>query len=182
MFDLKQLFERFCEYSNEKLYWDMDSGEWTKLVLDFFGQEGKSRKVNVESNYMLIDQVWRGTRHEILLALEHENKGDMTEILNKEVEHLIDLRALQKIGIFYPSEGDEKDFLDKALSKIMERKEAIPLQEQYALILGRSTTKAHRRAIRFHLRTCGFPLPMLEWKMVEEKIIFQARKASPEKV
>jgi hypothetical protein len=128
---------------------------------------------------MLVDQVWRGTRQEIVLALEHEHTSDMAEVLSKEVEHLIDIRAEQKIGIFYPNLGDETDFMDKALSKIRKRMVALPLQrEEYMFILGFQTRKDNRRAIRFHARRYGTSSSGLDWKMEKEIVIFQPGKES----
>jgi len=70
-------------------------------------------KALAKNEYMLIDQIWLEQYQEIILALEHEHRGaNINYLLDKEVSHLIDLRAMNKIGIFYPNLGNEKTLIN----------------------------------------------------------------------
>jgi len=152
MVNLAGLFTSFCEYFDGKLsYSTTSTSEWTELVLKFFGEQAKKDNAVPVGEYMLVDQIWRGQHSEIVFALEHEHSGsDVNELLNKEVNHLIDLRAKAKVGIFYPNLGDEKTLVDNISSRILYRSlyNKIPFEE-YMFILGFATRKQGHPAIMF---------------------------------
>ena len=58
---------------------------------------------------------------------------------------------LRKIGIFYPSEGDEKSLVENAIIAWLQghRLKVAEFLEQYMFVMGRPTTKFGRRAILF---------------------------------
>jgi hypothetical protein len=149
---LPELFDRFCDYFDGKLDYGAPSTEWTDLVLGFFDQQAARWNLHVLRNYMLVDQIWRGPHEEILLAMDHENVGtDVNELLTKEVDHLVSLRARSKVGIFYPNLGDEKTLLNGIGRRISDESDfgiRIP-NEEYMFILGFSTRKGGKRAISF---------------------------------
>ncbi len=129
----------------------MTATDWTNLIMNFFSEQSiKNNTVN-EGEYMLVDQVWRGQQGEIVFALEHEHIGsDVEELLDKEVEHLIDLRARAKVGIFYPNLGDEKTLVENISSRILHRSLNVDIPgEQYLFILGFATKKQSKPAILF---------------------------------
>jgi len=149
---LPKLFADFCEYFDGKLSYSITStSEWTELVLKFFTEQAVKESFLVIDNYMLVDQVWRGQNQEIIFALEHEHSGaDVNELLDKEVAHLIDLRAGMKVGIFYPNLGDEKILTDNISRRIYYRAINVLIpHEQYMFILGFATRKQGQPAILF---------------------------------
>ena len=149
---LPSLFTDFCQHFDGKLSLRMTStSEWTDLVLKFFAEQASRWKARAVNDYMLVDQVWRGEHQEIVFALEHEHKGaDVNDLLNKEVAHLIDLRAQAKVGIFYPNLGDEKTLIDNIVSRIYYRALTVPVpNEEYMFILGFTTRKQGHPAVLF---------------------------------
>jgi len=105
---------------------------------------------------MGIDYVWRYNPkrfsvYDIVLAVEHEGQEKEVAILvNKEVQHLVDITAWNKIGIFYPRQGDEKGFIEKVERRIKAQSNDLKLSlEKYLIILGYATTKLGQRAILF---------------------------------
>jgi len=129
----------------------MSGDDWTQLVLRFFEQEAAKENCLIESNYMLVDQVWRGKSREIVLALEHENtERIVNRLLEKEVAHLIDLRSRMKVGIFYPSAGDEATLMKEIHLRISNAAASVQIPgEQYMFILGFTTRKEGQQAIQF---------------------------------
>jgi hypothetical protein len=85
------------------------------------------------------------------MALEHEGGTYVvSSILAEEVSHLVDIKARYKIGIFYPSPGDEATLLDGIANMIVSQSDSVRLkQEEYLIILGYTTTKGGRRVIQF---------------------------------
>lgn len=127
----------------------MSEAEWTELVLSYFAEQAKLETAEPIREYMLVDQVWRGRWQELVFALEHEHGTDVNELLTHEVAHLVDLRAKQKVGIFYPNLGDENDLMEGIKKRISSVGLFFPLQEEYMFILGFSTRKQGRPAIKF---------------------------------
>jgi len=128
----------------------MSRAEWTEAILEYFRNQAQKEKANVEPEYMLVDQVWRGQNQQILLAMEHEHQANVNEFLDKAISHLIDLRAKAKIGIFYPYLGDEKTLTDNISARILHRAISIPIpNEEYLIILGFATKKQKHAAILF---------------------------------
>lgn len=155
---LETLFEKFCKYLDGKLKWAKPKGkDWTDIVFGFFSELNKGEVVPYieEKNYMLIDYIWRyGSRYsvnDIELAVEHEGEDyKVGEIISKEIQHLIDIKARNKVGIFYPSRGDEKELTGEISKKIKSQSDLVRLEkEEYLVILGYTTTKSGRRAVLF---------------------------------
>jgi hypothetical protein len=131
----------------------MKSGEWTQLILDFFKEQAVKHGATFETEYMDVDMIWRGEHMEIAFALEHEHGTYVREVLEKEVNHLIDLRAKTKVGIFYPNTGDVKPLVESAEKWIAERTRAVRVVgEEYLFILGFNTSRDRRRVIQFQAR------------------------------
>lgn len=65
-------------------------------------------------SFVGIDAVWRdpGLRGVIILALEHENEGELEAFLGGEIRRLADLISTNKVAITYPSAGEEEDAID----------------------------------------------------------------------
>jgi len=159
MIYLKSLFEDFCKYLDGKLRWTKSKHkEWTDTILKFFSEKNKAEVIpHVEEfNHMLVDYIWRYNpdRYSIFdieIAVEHEGEEkDITTLLEKEIQHLIDLKARNKIGIFYPRMGDEKEFIEKIKNRIASQSDVFRINdEKYLIILGYATTKMGKRAILF---------------------------------
>jgi len=156
---LETLFGEFCRYLDGKLYWTKSkSKEWTDTVLSFFRKKNKTETIPYaeEQEHMKIDYIWRYDPkryliNDIELAVEHEGEeNDVATLVNKEIQHLVDLKARNKIAIFYPRMGDEKDLIEEIQRKIKSQSDIMKIsQEKYLIILGYSTTKKSKRAILF---------------------------------
>lgn len=164
--DLSALFTHFCEYLDGKLKW---SGEpkllstWTKTVFPFFDSEIKkqgllSEHLYSKQHYALLDYVWIYDRETypqtrfLHLAVEHENKRDMNEFLDKEINHLIDIKTCYKVAIGYPRHREETELLEKIRKKIESFHLHSPLtisNEEYLIIFGFSDTLNGKPAIMF---------------------------------
>ncbi|MEM2780723.1 MAG: hypothetical protein QW791_07670 [Candidatus Bathyarchaeia archaeon] len=114
-------FDEFCKYLDGKLLWsETKDREWTETIFEFFSNKNKAEATPfVEiKDYMRVDYVWRYdpkkySVNDIELAVEHEGvERDISTLLDQELQHLIDLKARNKIGIFYPNLGDEKSLID----------------------------------------------------------------------
>jgi hypothetical protein len=156
---LDTLFDDFCKYLDGKLSWsESKDKEWTETVFGFFSQKNKLEIIpfNEVKEYMLVDYVWRYdpnrySIYSIELAVEHEGQEkDVQTLIGEEIQHLVDLKARNKIGIFYPRLGDEKDFIEKIKHKIKSQFDDMKLPyEKYLIILGYATTRNARRSILF---------------------------------
>lgn len=156
---LGSLFDEFCDYLDGKLKWSKTKAkEWTDTVLKFFREKNKAESIPyVElKEYMRVDYIWRYdparySIHDIELAVEHEGEvRKVDNLVKEEVQHLIDLKARGKVGIFYPARGDEKELIEKTQQRIKAQDQKIILPyEKYLIILGYATTKKGKRAILF---------------------------------
>src|SRR5574341_414912 len=107
---LPKIFNEFCDYLDGKIKWSEKKTNLTELIFEFFSHEikkGQSLLVE-EREYMNIDYILRHKMPEygdniMELALEHEvSQRKPFDVLSHEVQHLIDIKATHKIGIFYP--------------------------------------------------------------------------------
>lgn len=105
---LPEFYEKLCERLNSRLPWKQ--GERTKAFL----KEVKALAnpdTDPEEEYMAIDLVWR-TKDQvphIELAFEHEN-DERPPFLEKEIQHLLDLNADNKVAVTYlPNYYEEKN-------------------------------------------------------------------------
>lgn len=174
--DLEKLFEEFCNYLNGKLRWKDKSKVWTETVFGFFTEYNRKQHIPyVEAReHMRVDYIWRldypkYSKNDIVLAVEHENEVNVIdELLKEEIRHLIDIKAYNKVGIFYIHHGDEKEFLEKISESI---KASTPFNwEKYLIILGYSTWRKRKLAIRFK---AVFFNEKGEITGTKEKVIFQ---------
>lgn len=129
----------------------MSAEDWTQQVFRFFEEQATKEQWTVETDYMLVDQVWRSKQHWIVLALEHENaEKNVNRLLEKEVAHLVDLRARIKVGIFYPSAGDERTLMNRISERISNTGASVRIPDElYMFILGFTTRMKGRPAIQF---------------------------------
>jgi hypothetical protein len=156
---LERLFSDFCSYQDGKLSWsETKDKEWTDLVLKFFNEMNNAETIPYveEYNYMDVDYIWRFNPdrysvYDIELAVEHEGQVKDVDTLSKEeIQHLIDIKAKNKVGIFYPSLGDEKEFVEKIKHKIVSQ--SPPFQtpnEMYLIMLGYAVRRKGIKAILF---------------------------------
>ena len=179
-YSLENLFDEFCKYLEGKLKWSekrQKSKKWTETVFDFFKElnKGEDPSFVEKREHMLIDYIWRRpmptfSTNDIELAVEHENeKKKIDKLINEEVQHLVDIKAENKIGIFYVSGGDEKEFIKRIQEKIRQQWLKLPT-EKYLIILGNPTTSQKKRAILFKglfFNSNGEP------KEEKEKIVLQ---------
>jgi len=168
------MFSDFCNSFNQKIRWDMSEADWTEMILSYFGDKANSESAEPINDYMSVDQVWRGRYQELVFALEHEHGTDVNELLTHEVAHLVDLRAKQKVGIFYPNLGDENALIEAIKTKLASVGLFLPLQEEYMFILGFSTRKQGRPAIKFKAYILDKVGKQIDLKEAE---IFQAVKS-----
>ena len=156
MIFLEQMFERFCKYLEGKLKWsETKDKEWTQTVFQFFSAENTQETIPyVEiKEHMNVDYIWRYdpnrySINDIELAVEHEaSENRVDALVSEEIQNLVDIRARNKIAIFYPTLGDEANLLDKIQKKIKSVSEQYRLEEKYLVILGYTTTKEGKRAI-----------------------------------
>lgn len=133
-----------------------------------------------QRNYLLIDYVWRYemasypySQH-ILLAVEHENKGDSDSFLGKEVQHLIDVKADYKVAITYPSLGEETELIRKIRERIGSYTRKLSTKEQYLIVFGFTTRKKKKGAIRFNAYFIDAQGELLKRK---ERVIYQRSRS-----
>jgi len=197
--DPEDIFEEFCKYVDGKLNWAaMRDKEWTDTVFGFFGELTKKQSPSLSTNerldeegeggrnYMTVDYVVRGytldgerRRYQhIILAVEHENTGDVPSFLKNEIRHLVDLKARTKIAITYPSYGDREDLFTGVQQLIQDSSfwgTLKSLDERYLVILGFTTTKDGGRAIEWQGRIFS-----MQGELVKQlrKVVFQTTKAT----
>lgn len=178
---LENLFDEFCEHLDGKLRWtETKRKEWTKIILKFFSEKNQAESTPfIETKeYMRIDYIWRYDLsrypiNDIELAVEHEHERPKIDVLvNEEIQHLVDIKARNKVAILYPASGDEEELIKKICDRI--RAPSIKHRfEKYLIILGYPTTKEKKRAILFK----GFFFDENgEIKSKKERIIWQAGK------
>jgi hypothetical protein len=103
-----ELFEMFKEKLSETTLpdsWEA-SEPWTTTILDVFNEIGRSLGFTPRKEYLRLDQTWEIRLPDIstiVLALEYENTDRVEEILDDELQKLLDVKALLKVLIFYPS-------------------------------------------------------------------------------
>jgi hypothetical protein len=124
---------------------------YTEEILKFFEEEARKQKARPQREYMTLDLVWWSQFTHIALALEHENSHKrINSFLDEEVSHLLDIRADRKVGIFYPSVGDEKILVKNIEERLRYRFQGRPIPyERYLFILGFPTRKQGKPAIQF---------------------------------
>jgi len=142
----RDIFRRFLEglpKSNIKMYGS--SEPWTKYVTEFFRKWGEDlgyevhckEKYGGKKEYMSLDLVWikkAVDQRFIDLAMEHEN--DVTNAFEKELQKLMDVKALLKVLITYITDKKERaDFVARVAWAIRMRALRLP-EECYTLILG----------------------------------------------
>jgi hypothetical protein len=161
---LTALFGEFCKYVDGKLKWsETKPKEWTELIWKFFDEQ-KAKEATPfirEEGFMLIDHIWRYPANysidDIELAVEHEGLERNIDVLVKEeIRHLIDLKARNKIGIFYPRRAEEKDFLGKISESIKRQSESFRIDENYLIILGYPDRKSIEGVVKPVILIRGF--------------------------
>lgn len=155
---LSTIFDQFCKHFSDRLKWSTRASaaaEWTHAIFNFFDELNKQQSrpfIKVETEHMKIDYLWRNTRNfpyqSIELVVEHENQFALDEFLKGEIQHLLDIKAENKIAITYPPSGDEARLFRDVKNRIKCYARKDP-SENYRLILGFPTRKSRRLAIRF---------------------------------
>ena len=158
--DISTIFNDFCKYFDGNFKWNLSPAQRTEAILHFFSQLYKKQytypkegnPLKEEREYMYIDYLWRytsGSYQKIELVVEHENMFSLGDFLKSEVLHLLDIKADNKIAITYPQSGEEE-----LIIKVSEKIKSYPTKlseysERYLLILGFSTRKRGKPAVRF---------------------------------
>lgn len=165
---LETIFKEFCNYLEGKIKWSGKERtfreEITLLVFNFFDEVlSKKEGLIKTSPYMLIDAIWRYPKPQytdegIQIALEHEiSKRKISDFLNEEIQRLIDIKASNKIGIFYPSsEPDEKELREGIEMKLKASKYLANTGEKYLFIFGRPTKQRGEGIILFKAFLCSY--------------------------
>lgn len=185
IFSLSTFFDKFCDYLDGKIKWSEKKTNLTKLIFEFFSQvigEQQSPLVE-EKEYMMLDYTARQKIPEystnmIELALEHEvSQRKPLDVLSREVQHLVDIKAKYKIGVFYPSTGDENQLKKEIENKIKQSSYLSVPWEEYLFILGFPTTREGKRSILFKAFQFTWNrqgnYQNLEVKQLKERIIKQ---------
>jgi len=152
---LSTIFDKFCDYLDGKIKWSEQKTGFTKLIFDFFSANIKEENLIEEKGYMGVDYILRKkipaySTDEIELAIEHEiSYRNPENIIKSEVQHLVDIKAKYKVGIFYPSTGDEDQFKREIENKIKQASYLSVPWEEYLFIFGFPTTKEGKRSILF---------------------------------
>ena len=156
----ESLFNEFCSYLDGKLKWAKPKGKvWTDTVFGFFSEANKKEPIPYLElkEYMYVDYIWRydpklyTSLSGIEMAVEHEGGTYIVNaILADEISHLVDIKARIKVGIFYPSPGDEAALLEGIAKMIRIQSDDVRLgKEEYLVILGYTTTREGKRVIQF---------------------------------
>lgn len=179
---LEDIFKESCEYLNGKLKWSGSRTRFTKVFLGFFSNLANQKEnIRGERNYLTIDYVWHYETysHHLELAVEHENKCKINDFLSKEIQHLIDVKADNKIAITYPTLGEESDLIEGIRNKIKRSARRLSTSENYLIIFGFSTTKSKngrkRRAVKFN---AYYITQDGKLSKKDEKVIFQGPKTA----
>jgi len=141
------------------LSWKEKDSVWTGEIFGFFTSMNQQYGYEEQRDYMLVDYIWRNTKgsaptFEIVLAVEHENvETDIGTILSKEISHLIDLKALNKVAVVYPSLGDEEELVRKLNDRLKRQLYRLSIgitpTERFLLITGFPTKKERKLAIQW---------------------------------
>lgn len=152
---LEEIFNAFCSRLDGKLRWTPPKRKFSKAVLNFFSNlSDEKENINMETEYLRLDYVWRSETepNNLVLAVEHENERNNEKFLAKEVKHLIDVKAYNKMAIYYPNLGDAKDLVNVIQNKIRNSMK-LTVPENYLIVFGYTTRKRRngrsRRAIQF---------------------------------
>ncbi|QQG42457.1 MAG: hypothetical protein HYW15_03030 [Candidatus Giovannonibacteria bacterium] len=185
---LPKIFDEFCDFLEEKVKWSEKKTDFTKLIFDFFSKLTNSTQppfLGVRE-YMTLDFVMRHKMPEysfntLELALEHEiSQRKPNDVISSEVQHLVDIKAKYKIGIFYPSVGDEENLRIKIKEKIEQGKSLSVPWEEYLFIFGSPTTQGGERCILFKathfIWNKQYDHQNLESKQLKDKFIKQKNK------
>ena len=142
MIPLETLFERFCRYMNGKRRWSDKDADWTATVGEFLELEAKVQTPDLQyvEEHLRIDFIWRRPAESLVgqieLAVEHENvTRELRQLLDSELQHLLDIKAVNKIGIFYINRVDQNDFLDQVEQRIRRQWLRFDI-ERYLVVLG----------------------------------------------
>jgi hypothetical protein len=122
-------FNNFCKRFGErlkekKLKWKSHKSiEWTNMVKEIFSDFQEKESYYGQEEYMKLDYVgWYPSNyqvHGLILAVEHESqKNQIKELVNSEIPRLINIKAKNKIAIFYPTPGDEEKLIEEISKKI----------------------------------------------------------------
>jgi len=154
-YSLETIFKEFCDYLDGKVKWSEKKVDLTKLIFEFFSKNIKEDKLVEKKEYMNLDYILRGkipeySTNDIVLAVEHEVSYRKPEdVISHEVQHLADIEAKYKIGIFYPSAGDEERLKEK-IQKTISRASYLSVPwEEYLFVFGSPTTSGGKRSILF---------------------------------
>ena len=151
---LYDLFNQFCESTSDRMKWKESRMTRTRFVMAFFREYMSRNGLNEPyKDYMLVDAVWRDPRSGYIeVALEHENKGDAEKFVKEEIDHLADLKSVNKVAITYPPIGEEKRTLE-AIGNVIQKRFFVTSQmpgENYLIIFGFATSQLKKRAIRWN--------------------------------
>ncbi len=183
---LPEVFDQFCDYIDGKLLWRGKGVPkiWTETVFNFFDVlvakqlvAKESRPYRVERNYMGIDYIWRYeqvdqgkvTYQHIELAVEHENERDVKEFLDKEIRHLVDLKADNKIAITYPALADEMSLISE-IQQLIGASGRRMNNENYLIILGFTASKKALRFKGYFFNNAGDRQGEPKDKVIQKKI------------
>jgi hypothetical protein len=187
---LETIFNEFCGYLEGKIKWSGKEQtfrkEITSIVFNFFDETlSKKEGLIKTSPYMLVDAIWRYPKPEstdecIQISLEHEiSKRKISIFLNEEIQRLIDIKASNKIGIFYPSsEPDEKELREGIEMKLNASKYLANNGEKYLFIFGKPTKQRGESIILFKaflysydfLNYGNFKAEILPEKYIKQKV------------
>jgi hypothetical protein len=114
---------------------------WTDAITNFFHKLGKEKGYTSRSEsgkkgfgeYMGLDMVWKQSDGNIILALEHENEGNIEKMFRTELSKLVDIKCPNKILICYPG-NKEQLVIDEFKKKILANK--YTKREHYLLMIG----------------------------------------------
>lgn len=151
---LYDIFDRFCDYTDERLRWKEPRKSRTELIVTLFTDYMKGAEFDGPyKEYMSIDAIWRDpSLGYVVLAVEHENKGNVERFVKEEIAHLADLKSMNKIAITYPATGEETLILEAIQNEIQKRIiiTSNSFGENYLIIFGFPTWHMKKRAIRWN--------------------------------
>ncbi len=154
---LPKIFTEFCDYLDGKIKWSGKKTNLTELIFQFFSHliTKEQSPFIEEKEYMNLDHIIRHKMPDysdnmIELALEHEvTQRKPLDVISSEVQHLVDIKAKYKVGIFYPSAGDEDELKNEIQKKIEQAGYLSVPWEEYLFIFGFPTTQGAKRSILF---------------------------------